>query len=135
SRYHLTLQYLPPEQTRQRATRLLYEHAPGEGIDWRGRLSAFVAETERLFDLLDGVLPELAWLDDAATLAYLHDCVSTYRHPVAVPEVPFHLDALLVDCPLTGGLAPMLGGMHLRTATVRGFPTSTWPGLLDALNR
>lgn len=135
SRYHLTLQYLPPEQTRQRAARWLYEHAPADGIDWRGRLAAFIAETERLFDLLDGVLPELAWLDDAATLTYLHGCVSTHRHPVAVPEVPFHLDALLADCPLSGGLAPMLGGMHLRTITVRGFPTSTWPGLLDALNR
>ena len=37
--------------------------------------------------------------------------------------------------PLTGGLAPMLGDAHLRVASVRGFPTSTWPGLLDDLNR
>ena len=46
-----------------------------------------------------------------------------------------HLDALLADEPLTGGLAPMLGSQHLRVASVRGFPTSTWPGLLDDLNR
>ena len=57
------------------------------------------------------------------------------RHRVAVPEVPFHLDALLTDEPLTGGLAPMLGDAHLRVVTVRGFPTSTWPGMLDDLNR
>lgn len=69
------------------------------------------------------------------TLTYLHDCVSTRRHPVAVPEVPMHLDALLADEPLVGGLAPMLGKMHLRTLSVRGFPTSTWPGVLDDLNR
>ncbi len=30
---------------------------------------------------------------------------------------------------------PMLGPCHLRVLTVRGFPASTWPGLLDDLNR
>src|SRR3984957_19820329 len=29
----------------------------------------------------------------------------------------------------------MLGNQHLRAATIRGFPTSTWPGILDDLNR
>src|SRR5947209_6118189 len=29
----------------------------------------------------------------------------------------------------------MLGPCHLRVLTIRGFPASTWPGLLDDLNR
>jgi hypothetical protein len=29
---------------------------------------------------------------------------------LAVPETPFHLDALLTDAGLTGGLTPKLGG-------------------------
>jgi len=135
SRYHLTLQYLPPEESRARAAGLLYENRTSEGVDWHERLTAFVAETDRVIDLLDGVMPEIARLDDAGTLAYLHGTVSTRRHPVAVPEVPMHLDALLADAPLVGGLAPMLGDQHLRVLTVRGFPTSTWPGILDDLNR
>lgn len=135
SAYHLTLVYLPPEESRARAARLLYEHAPGDGVDWRGRLIAFVAETERTFDLFEGVMPDLAWLDDADTLTYLHATISTRRYALAVPQVPFHLDALLTDCALVGGLAPMLGEQHLRVASVRGFPASTWPGMLDDLNR
>ncbi|QLC74672.1 conjugal transfer protein TrbE [Pseudomonas sp. LPB0260] len=135
SRYHLTLLYLPAEESRARAAGLLYEHREQRGVDWRERLAAFVAESERFFDLLDGVMPELAWLDDSQTLSYLHATVSTHRQRLAVPEVPFHLDALLADCPLTTGLAPRLGEQHLRVLTVRGFPTSTWPGLLDDLNR
>ena len=135
SRYHLTLQYLPPEESRARAAGLLYENRASEGVDWHERLTAFVAETDRVLDLLDGVMPEIARLDDAGTLTYLHGTVSTRHHPVAVPEVPMHLDALLADAPLTGGLAPMLGDQHLRVLTVRGFPTSTWPGILDDLNR
>lgn len=135
SAYHLTLVYLPPEESLARATSLLYENTSRQVANWRERLDAFTAETDRVFDLLDGVMPELAWLDDSETLTYLHGTVSTRRHPVAVPETPFHLDALLADSPLTGGLAPMLGEVHLRVATVRGFPTSTWPGILDDLNR
>ncbi|SDU84136.1 conjugal transfer protein TrbE [Pseudomonas sihuiensis] len=135
SSYHLTLLYLPPEESRSRAAGLLYEHQSQRGVDWCERLTAFVAETDRFFDLLDGVMPELAWLDDSQTLTYLHATISTHRQRVAVPEVPFHLDALLADSPLTTGLAPRLGEQHLRTLSVRGFPTPTWPGVLDDLNR
>jgi len=135
SSYHLTLLHLPPEETRAQASRLLYENNRAEGVDWRERLEAFVAESERFLGLLEGVMPEIGWLDDGQMLTYLHACVSTRRHSVAVPEVPMHLDALLADEPLVGGLAPMLGTKHLRVLTVRGFPTSTWPGLLDDLNR
>jgi len=40
-----------------------------------------------------------------------------------------------VDEPLSGGVEPRLGSAHLRTLTVLGFPSRTWPGLLDDLNR
>jgi type IV secretion system protein VirB4 len=135
SGYHLTLVYLPPEESKARAAKVLYENTSTSGVDWRERLAAFVTETDRVADLLDGVMPEIAWLDDNATLTYLHRCVSTRCYRVGVPEVPFHLDALLADSILVGGLAPMLGDQHLRVVTVRGFPTSTWPGMLDDLNR
>src|SRR3546814_17691871 len=46
-----------------------------------------------------------------------------------------HLDALLADEPLMGGLEPRLGEHHLRTLTIVGFPSATFPGLLDELNR
>ena len=56
------------------------------------------------------------------------------RQRVRVPETPMHLDAVLVDQDLTGGLEPRLGRAHLRTLTIMGFPSQTWPGLLDDLN-
>ncbi|HSV84061.1 MAG TPA: conjugal transfer protein TrbE, partial [Ramlibacter sp.] len=142
SAYMLTLLWLPPEESTSRMAGMLYEGsavAPASEAaapaQWREHLATFRSETQRLFDLLEGVMPDIDWLSDAETLTYLHATVSTRRQAVAVPEVPFHLDALLADEPLTGGLAPMLGAHHLRVLTVRGFPTSTWPGLLDELNR
>jgi type IV secretion system protein VirB4 len=46
-----------------------------------------------------------------------------------------YLDAILVDEPLSGGLEPRLGKAYLRTLTVMGFPSATYPGILDELNR
>ncbi|AUL45928.1 conjugal transfer protein TrbE [Bordetella trematum] len=135
SAYYLTVVWLSPEESRARAAKLLYENQDSKGVDWRERLAGFVSETQRFYGLLEGVVPELAWLGSAELLTYLHGTISTRRHRVSVPEVPFYLDSLLTDCPLVGGLAPMLGDQHLRVVSVRGFPASTWPGILDDLNR
>lgn len=135
SRYHLTLCYLPPADQVSRAERALLEREkPHDGRDWRQELRAFVAETQRLSDLLTGIMPEVRALDDSETLTFLHGCISAKRHHVAAPESPMYLDGLLVDTPLSGGIEPTLGDSHLRTVTVLGFPNATRPGILDALN-
>lgn len=135
SRYYLTLLYLPPAERAARAEAWLYAGLDRPAIDWREALRAFCDQTDRLLAQLDGLMPELAWLSDAETLSYLHATISTTRQHVAPAETPMHLDALLADQPLTGGLAPRLGASHLRVLTINGFPTATWPGLLDDLNR
>ena len=133
--YTLTLLWLPPPETQARAGRWLLDEPDAAPVDWRDALANFIVETDRTLSLLEGVMPEVRWLTDEETLAYLHESISDRTHPIRVPEVPFHLDALLSDRPLTGGSAPMLGEHYLRAITVRGFPTSTWPGVLDELNR
>jgi hypothetical protein len=77
---------------------------PAGGRDWPRERDRFIEETDRILDLLAGVLPEVRALDDAGTLTFLHGTISTSRHPVAVPAVPMYLDGVLVDTPLTGGL-------------------------------
>src|SRR5690606_17277219 len=136
SRYYLTLLYLPPPEHQGRAERLLYERQEGysDEADVWGQLSWFETETTRALELLASILPEAEALDDAETLAYLHGTISDKRHPVAVPTVPTHLDAILCDTPFLGGVEPKLGRQNLRLLTVTGFPNTTTPGLLDALN-
>ena len=136
SSYFLTLLYLPPDEGTAKAERLLYEGSNRTvDADAREVLRGFVDRTNRVLQLVEGFMPECAWLDDEETLTYLHSTVSTKRHRVRVPEIPMYLDALLADRPLTGGLEPMLGSAHLRVLTVVGFPTATTPGILDDLNR
>jgi type IV secretion system protein VirB4 len=134
SGYYLTLVWLPPAEDAARAEGWLFEGRAGKGVDARELLAGFVDRTDRLLGLVEGFVPEVGWLDDADTLTYLHSTASTRRQRVRVPETPMHLDALLVDEPLTGGLEPRLGEHHLRTLTVIGFPTATFPGILDELN-
>lgn len=135
SAYFLTLVWMPPAEDRSRVDRWLYEGRDARGVDWPEQIRGFVDRTDRLLGLVEGFMPEAVWLTDEETLTYLHATVSTARHRVRVPETPMHLDALVADRPLTTGLAPRLGEAHLRTLTVIGFPSATWPGLLDDLNR
>jgi type IV secretion system protein VirB4 len=135
SRYYLTLLWMPPAEDAARAEGWLYEGRSKSGVDPWEQVRGFMDRTDRLLQLVEGFVPEVAWLDDAETLTYLHSTISTKAQRVRVPETPIHLDALLADEPLAGGLEPRLGDHHLRTLTVIGFPTMTFPGLLDELNR
>ena len=135
SDYFLTLLWLPPAEEAAQAESWLYEGREKAGVNPWELLRGFIDRSDRLLALLDGFMPECRWLDDGETLSYLHSTISTNRQRVRVPEVPMHLDALLADQPLTGGLEPRLGDAHLRMLTITGFPTATTPGILDELNR
>ena len=135
SRYYLTFLWMPPAEDASRAESWLYEGREQTGIDAHELLRGFIDRTDRVLQLFEGFVPEVEWLGDTETLTYLHSTVSTKRQRVRVPETPMHLDALLTDQPLVGGLEPRLGNAHLRTLSVIGFPTTTHPGILDELNR
>ena len=136
SHYYLTLLWLPSADTTGRAEKVLIERVETEDAEtWRQRLETFEQHTARVFDLLATCLAEIHHLGDDETLTYLHSTISTKRHPVATPELPVFLDAILADEPFAGGLEPMIGEAHLRTLTILGFPASTLPGILDELNR
>jgi len=135
SRYYLTLLWMPPAEDASRVEGWLYEGMERSGVDPKEHLASFIDRSNRTLHLVEGFMPEAEWLDDGETLSYLHSTVSTKRQRVRVPETPVYLDALLTDQPLIGGLEPRLGEQNLRTLTITGFPTATWPGLLDDLNR
>ena len=135
SRYYLTLQWLPPADDRSKASSLLFEGGAQAGASAADHVQDFTRESARVYDMIEGVMPEAAWLSPDETLTYLHSTISTREQRIAMPETPMHLDALLADEPLVGGLAPCLGDRHLRCLSITGFPASTVPGMLDELNR
>lgn len=137
SRYFLTFTYLPPEEAISTAESLLLENAPsGRGATgmYRAALSDFQGSVRQIADILAAIMPDVRELSDDETLTYLHGCISTKRHYVRMPETPAYLDAFLTDDDFQGGLFPRLGSSFLRTISVRAYPTSSSPGLLDRLN-
>jgi len=135
SAYFLTLQWLPPADDTSKAASLLYEGGAQDVATAADHLDDFERDTGRVLDMIEGVMPEAAWLSPADTLTYVHSTISTHDQRITVPETPMHLDALLADEMLVGGLAPQLGDKHLRCLSITGFPASTVPGMLDELNR
>ncbi|MFN3463236.1 MAG: conjugal transfer protein TrbE [Terricaulis sp.] len=138
SRYFLTLTWLPPAERQGKLESVLFEGGQAKAagpVDYRRMLAQFETETDQLRDLMETMTPSARWIDDEETLTYLHDCVSERAHPVVLPHTPFHIDALISDTPLIGGLAPKLGRLDLAVISVRSYVTETEPGLLDALNR
>jgi type IV secretion/conjugal transfer VirB4 family ATPase len=137
SRYFLTFTYLPPEEAVSTAESLLLENAPsGRGAAgmYRAALNDFQGTVRQIADILTAIMPEVRELGDDETLTYLHGCISTKRHYVRAPETPAYLDAFLTDDDFQGGLFPRLGKRYIRTISVRAYPTTSSPGLLDRLN-
>ena len=51
-------------------------------VDAWEQVKSFTDRSDRLVQLLEGFVPEIAWLGDAETLTYLQSTVSTTRQPV-----------------------------------------------------
>ena len=135
SSYYLTFAYLPPADATTRIGDIFIDRPEiDDCTNPNNELAFFIAQTEKSLDLFAGILPEARFLNDDETLTYLQSCVSPKRHFVTSPETPAYLDAVLGGANLVGGLEPVLGGQHLRVATIQGFPSATEPALLDGLN-
>lgn len=136
SQYYLTVMYLPPSDKQGQVKELLLRrNHQREKAVYEDHKKHFIIEAERIYKLLDEILPEVRALTDDETLTYLHHCISPKRHPIKTPKIPMFLDSVLVDTPLIGGIEPRLGNHHIRTICIQGFPEIARPGFLDNLNR
>ena len=133
--YYLTFQFIPPADRSSKAESWIIETPAGEkGVCVQDLLQSFLSECDRCLDLLQSQFPMAKWLDDDATLSYLHSTVSPTRHLIKTPETPAYLDAVIGGADLVGGLIPQLGEHSVHTLTILGFPSETVPGILDELN-
>jgi type IV secretion system protein TrbE len=138
SAYYLTLSWLPPSEASGKFEAALFEngaHSAAIGVDYKACLESFLEETRSFKALLELVMHEVRFLDGAETLTYLHSCISDRPHPVAMPTTPFHIDELISDSALVGGIAPKLGELHVKVLSLRAYVNETEPGILVALNR
>ncbi len=137
SSYYLTFVWRMPSDSQNRVAAIFYDD-PEQKIDASSALHRdlefFQKTVAEVTDIFAGVFPEIGALSDEQTISYLHSTISMDRHPVRTPETPMYLDILLPDMPLSPGEVPMLGEHFIPTCSIAGFPSTTLPGILDALN-
>ena len=135
SEFFLTFSYLLPEDRTAKASKLLFENKPaGAERGMVEQIETFRETVRQVVDLLEPLFPMIEPLDDAATLTYLHDCVSWSSINVRPPEGVQLFDSFLYDTDLLPGLEPKLGDRWIKLLGIHGFPTTTMPALLDRLN-
>lgn len=134
--YFLTFTWRLPSDAATKVTNAFYDDParPDAATDNARYVESFQAKVREIVDIMKGVYPDVAELDDDQAMTYLHSAISTNRHPVKSPEIPIYLDALLPDQAFTPGDICMLGDSFIPTITFTGFPTASFPGILDALN-
>jgi type IV secretion system protein VirB4 len=138
SYYYLTLQYLSPEETTSKLSKLFItkpKETKSTAAKYKDTLEYFDLAVKRFCDILQDFMFEVAFLNDDETLTYLHATVSPKHHAIKTPDIPMYLDAFIADTPLIAGIAPQLGDYHIRIVSILGFPYATMPALLDQLNQ
>ncbi len=76
-------------------------------------------------------------LDNTATLRYLKTGISREKVPINFNDkgfAPFFLDHVLPDQTLINSSPMKLGDEYIPILTIKGFPSQSWPAMLDAMN-
>ena len=131
SEFFLTFSYLLPEDRTAKASKLLFENKPaGAERGMVEQIETFRETVRQVIDLLEPLFPMIEPLDDAATLTYLHDCISWSSASIRPPDGVQLFDSFLYDTDLLPGLEPKLGDRWIKLLGIHGFPTTTMPALL-----
>lgn len=136
SEYYLTLQFLPPSEKTKRLEKFFIEDTQEhKSTDPQQDIRYFNDEVNKITDILANIWPDVRRCNDDELLTYLHSTISTKRHGVKSPDIPIYLDAILQDDHFVAGIRPLLGDKHIQCISVKGFPVSVIPMMLDGLNR
>jgi len=149
SEYFLVLTYLPPAETEEKLLGFLFEG--GDEADnakpvaaralqyFNNKVNAFhevFASQFKAKRLKSHTVSEefgfKVVYDDL--LRYVRRCVSGEDFAFVQPEVPVFLHDQIGARELSCGLELKLGDQHIRIVAIDGFPHTTYPGLLAALD-
>ncbi len=147
SEYFLTLTWLPPVEAEERVKGWMFEGQRKSSSDmalqllqrFRSRIESFEDVFSSLFQVER--LKAKHFTDDYGfpadqdlLLRYLHRCITGEDHPLALPNIPVHLNDVLASRDFVGGIEPQIGGKHIRIIAIDGFPKTSFPGMLSALD-
>jgi type IV secretion/conjugal transfer VirB4 family ATPase len=146
SDYYLTLTYLPPVAREEKVKGWMFEGMKGK----KGNASRILEQTKARITAFEDVFKSLFAVTRLKTVAerdatgntvvydellrYVHRSVTWEDHPIRRPDFPVYLSDMLATEDFVGGLTPRIGRKHLRVVAIDGFPKSSVPGILVALD-
>lgn len=68
-------------------------------------------------------------------LSYINHCITGNHHPINLPSIPMYLDAVLGGQEFFTGLRPLIGDKYVGAICIDGFPSSSFPGILEGLEQ
>lgn len=146
--YALLISYLPPLKVEGKVIHLMYETdkertiQPGERI-----LELFKDQLNKLAHDLKSVVQiepmQSIQLEDEQgniyrqdmLLSYINRCISGIAQPILLPKVPIYLDCILGAQEFYTGTIPKIGEKYLQCIAIEGFPSESYQGILDILNK
>ncbi|MBV9268777.1 MAG: conjugal transfer protein TrbE, partial [Acidobacteriaceae bacterium] len=146
SEYVVTLTYLPPSETEQTVRGWLFDGQTNRRSAADQALAAFrtrVAHFEDFFGSLfqmtrlrseasEGTFGEFLRRDNL--LRYIRRTIAGQDYPFALPLIPSYLNDILSADDFTAGIEPRVGRKHIRVVAIDGFPNTSFPGMLNALD-
>lgn len=131
--YYLTLTYALPNENIGKAARVFYSEG-GEETDAIEEIRKFQTVVRDFKGIMSHYL-QVQELDDEETLSYIHSSLSMEWHRVRAPERMIFLDKILPDNIIEAGMVMKVGDYYAPIVGVNDFPTETYPGILDVLNK
>jgi type IV secretion system protein TrbE len=145
SNYFLTLTYLPPRENEEKLSGWVFDGKSDIGGGAARALSRFKSKISGFEETFKCLFPaerlRRVDFDDQGfpcvhdrLLRYLRSCVTGEDLPFALPEFPVFLNDIISSQDFCGGVEPRIGSLHLRTIAIDGFPRTSYPGILGALD-
>lgn len=146
SQHALILTYRPAEKRKAGLARYVYSDEQSRtasyGITVLETFNASIREVEQYLGNVLSIrrmITRSTIEQDGRTARYdelfqfIRFCITGESHPVRLPEIPMYLD-WLATAEFQHGLSPMVENRYLAIVAIDGFPSESWPGILNTLD-
>jgi|SRR6185437_4267258 len=132
--YAISFTYRPKVDLGNKFGLFLRKSDNSDAFDYKYYLAQFKSKINEIMGLLSFQL-NLAMMDSQALLSYISWCLTGEKVKLQLPlKKGAFLKHYLASCDLVGGENPKLGDKHMCAVTIMGFPSESYPAILDKLN-
>ena len=131
--YYMNFVYKPEAPIKKKFVKFFYTE-PEVGINQQEEIKQFLKLVENMTSVLSSRLI-IRPLTTEETIAYLHSTISFKRYPILVPDHCISLDHFIKDSSIDNGKTIRLGDYYCPILEINDFPTSTYPTILNELNK